>query len=391
MNPETVNGRITTAAVTLLLLLVAGCDSGEEVSGKRYFHDHKSFVIGADLSYVNQILDKGGEYRDSGRVEDPYKIFSKYGANTVRLRLWHNPVWTAGLYGPQETKIYNGFDDVALAASRARENCMSICLDFHYSDSWADPGAQVIPSAWQGVTADVLADSLYNYTYSTLLRLDAMGLMPEYVQVGNEINPGFLLPAGERWKNNGTSFLALLNSATSAVRDAASLSHIKPRIILHIAQPDNVDNWFTGLENRMPDFDILGLSYYYIWSAVRLDQISWYISSFRNRYGKDVMIVETAYPFTTANADNYPNIIDISKLVNGYPATPDSQLDYLVALTHEIADGGGRGIIYWEPAWITSQMITQWGTGSAWDCNTLFNFEGESLESMNFITQKYEY
>ncbi|MCA1756338.1 MAG: arabinogalactan endo-1,4-beta-galactosidase [Bacteroidales bacterium] len=374
-----------------LIILMGACNKKEEQDERRYFHDHTTFIMGADLSYVNQILDKGGEYRDSGRVEDPYSIFSKYGTNTVRLRLWHNPVWTAELYGPGTEKIYNGFEDVALAASRAREEGMSICLDFHYSDNWADPQKQVIPAAWQGLTADVLGDSLYNYTFKTLRKLDAMGLMPEYVQVGNEINPGFLLPSGDRWIGNGESFLSLLNRATDAVRDASAGSEIKSRIILHIAQPDHVDNWFAGIEDRMPDFDILGISYYYIWSEVRLDQLSWYISSFSNRYGKDVMVVETAYPFTTANADTYPNIIDTSRLVNGYPATPGGQLDYLVAMTREIAEGGGKGLIYWEPAWITSPLITQWGSGSAWDCNTLFNFEGETIESMNFMTRNYEF
>ena len=103
------------------------------------------------------------------------------------------------------------------------------------------------------------------------------------------------------------------------------------------------------------------------------------------------MIMETAYPWTSADADNYGNTFNSSKLVSGYPATMDGQYNYLVALTQEIIDGGGKGIFYWEPAWITSNMKDLGGTGSSWDNHTLFNSNGEVIKGMNFMTCPYKF
>ena len=101
--------------------------------------------------------------------------------------------------------------------------------------------------------------------------------------------------------------------------------------------------------------------------------------------------METAYPWTTLNADSYANTISISKLASGYPATTDGQYHYLLALTQEIINGGGKGIFYWEPAWITSNLKDLWGTGSSWDCNTFFDFQGEVLQGINFMTYHYKF
>jgi len=349
------------------------------------------FVMGADLSYVNQILDHGGIYRDSGQVKDPYLIFKEYGANVIRFRLFHNPVWTKTVYTPAGDQMYNDFNDVMLGIHRAKENGMKVCLDFHYSDSWADPGKQVVPEVWESLTLQVLRDSVYNYTYNILKKLDDAGLMPEFVQPGNEINPGFLLPLGNRWGENTTSFIYLMNGAISAIRKAGNESQIKPKIIIHIAQPENVSSWFAGLKQAgLADFDIIGFSYYYMYSEVPIENISTYVSTFKTDYGKDVMIMETAYPWTIENYDSYGNIIDADKLVPDYPASVNGQYQYLCKLTQEIIDGGGKGIFYWEPAWISSDMRDLWGHGSAWECNTFFNFEGNVIQGMKYMTFSYD-
>ena len=214
--------------------------------------------------------------------------------------------------------------------------------------------------------------------------------MPEYVQVGNEINPGFLLPQGARGNNNEANMITLLNGAIKAVRDAAALSTIKPKIIIHIAQPENVTAWFNGLAAKgLTDFDIAGISYYYMWSSVSLESLSNYIALIKSSVGKEVMVVETAYPWTTGYADSYGNIMNVSKLLPDYPATPDGQYRYIKKVTSEIIEGGGKGIMYWEPAWITSQLKTQWGQGSAWEPNTYFDFQGNVIKVMDFMTDKY--
>jgi arabinogalactan endo-1,4-beta-galactosidase len=358
----------------------------------RKFYKPSEFVMGADLSYANQILDHGGTYRDSGYIADPYQVLQKYGANVIRFRLFHNPTWTKTVYNPVGTQMYNDFADVKKGITKSKNAGMQVCLDFHYSDTWADPSKQGVPAAWQSLSLTLLKDSIYNYTIKTLQTLGQNGLMPEFVQVGNEINPGFLLPLGNRWNGNEANMILLLNSAIKAVRDAGASSTVKPKIIIHIAQPENVDGWFNGMADKgLTDYDIIGISYYYLWSTVSLQNLSNYISQVKTKYQKEVMIMETAYPWTSGNADSYGNIFNSSKLVPGYPASEEGQFNYLKSLTQEIIDGGGRGIFYWEPAWITSEMKDLWGTGSSWDNHTLFNFQGEPLKGIQYMTWQYKF
>ena len=359
----------------------------------RKFYTPSEFVMGADLSYVNQILDHGGIYKDSGNVEDPYRIFRKYGANVIRFRLFYNPTWTKTVYGASGTQLYNDYADVKKGISQSKAAGMQVCLDLHYSDTWADPSKQQKPAAWDTLTRiSVLADSLYNYTFRTLNNLGNNGLMPEYVQIGNEINPGLLLPQGNRWNGNEANMILLLNSGIRAVRDAGASNSIKPKIIIHIAQPENVDAWFNGLAAKgLADYDIIGISYYYLYSTVSIDDISTYISRIRAKYSKEVMIMETSYPWTSADADSYHDMFNASKLVPGYTATIDGQYNYLLVLTQKIIDGGGKGIFYWEPAWITSNLKDMWGSGSSWDNHTLFDFQGSVIKGMNYMTWHYKF
>jgi arabinogalactan endo-1,4-beta-galactosidase len=214
--------------------------------------------------------------------------------------------------------------------------------------------------------------------------------MPEYVQAGNEINPGFLLPQGNRWNGNENNFVYLINGALKAIRDAGNSSSVKPKIIIHIAQPENVDSWLNGMATRgLIDYDIIGISYYYMWSTTPLTSLSATISAIKNKYSRNVMIMETAYPWTTANADGYNNIITINKIHPSYPATKTGQFEYMKSLVQQVVKGGGKGIFYWEPAWITSNLKDSWGTGSAWDCNTLFDFSGNVNRGMRYMTWKY--
>jgi arabinogalactan endo-1,4-beta-galactosidase len=356
------------------------------------FYTPSEFVMGADLSYVNQILDHGGVYKDSGNFEDPYQIFKKYGANVIRFRLFYNPAWTKTVYGASGTQFYNDYADVKKGISKAKADGMQVCLDFHYSDTWADPSRQLKPAAWDTLTRiPVLEDSVYNYTFRTLNNLGSTGLMPEYVQIGNEINPGLLLPQGKRWNANEANMIILLNSGIRAVRDACASNTVSPKIILLIAQPENVDTWLNGLAAKgLTDYDIIGISYYYLYSTVSLNDVSTYVSQIRVKYSKEVMIMETAYPWTSGDADSYHDISNTSKLVAGYPATMDGQYNYLLALTQKIIDGGGKGIFYWEPAWITSNLKDLWGTGSSWDNHTLFDFQGSVIKGMNYMTWNYK-
>lgn len=378
----------------LLLAFLSSCFklSDQKQSGtgeKAKFYTPYEFVMGADLSYVNQILEHGYIYKDSGRIMNPYQIFHKYGANVIRFRLFHTPAWTKDLYGPTATKMYNDYEDVKKGIYESKSAGMQVCLDFHYSDTWADAGKQIKPAAWDTISRiNILKDSLYNYTFKTLIKLGQSGLMPEFVQVGNEINPGFLLPQGNRWDGNEASMILLLNAAIKAVRDASASSSIKPKVIIHIAQPENVGYWFDGLAAKgLTDFDIIGISYYKEWSTVALQDVNTYISKVKSTFSKDVMIMETSYPWTSLSADGKTVVIKPSQVDSRYPATTEGQYSYLCTLTQEVIEGGGKGIFYWEPAWITDP----WSTSAWYACFTLFNYQSDVIKGMQFMTYPYKF
>jgi len=145
----------------------------------------QDYYLGLDLSYVNELEDCGTIYFDqNGSEADLYQLLMDNGANIVRLRLWHNPEWTG----------YSNFEDVKKSIARAKEANMAVLLDFHYSDFWADPSRQWRPAAWNNIDDDgILGDSVYQYTYNTLKVLADEGLLPEIVQIGNEINGNILI------------------------------------------------------------------------------------------------------------------------------------------------------------------------------------------------------
>jgi arabinogalactan endo-1,4-beta-galactosidase len=388
--------RNVVAVYASLLLIAAGCQTDQSTPST----DSPEFYFGADLSYVNQILDGGGVYKDEGEIRSPYRIFKDHGSNLVRLRLWHNPAWTKEVYGAEGTQLYNDLYDVEKSIRLSKEQGLNVLLDFHYSDMWADPGRQEIPKAWlQITTMDVLKDSVYNYTFKTLTYLNSRGLLPEFVQIGNETNCGMMysnapnaFPALKGCDGHWQRLGEVVNAAIKAVRDVTENSTIKTKIIIHVADPKNVEYYFDNLTGtgRVTDFDILGVSFYPIWhTTVKVDQLSNSVASFKNKYAKEVMILETAYPFTSEANDSYNNLWGSETPIEGYPYTIDGQLAMMKKITQEVKDGGGVGVIYWEPAWISSPAKDLWGTGSSWENNTFFDFQGNVIPSIDFMEAVY--
>lgn len=348
------------------------------------------FNMGVDLSYVNQIEDYGGMYRDSGKIKDCFRILKDHGANTVRVRLWHTPAWVGNL---NNGKLYYDLYGVEKTIRRAKEAGMAVSLDIHYSDTWADPQKQETPQAWKNLPLAVLKDSVYQYTLSVLNYYKSKNLTPEMVQVGNETNNGMCWPVGKIIDNNFSAFAELLKSGIRAVRDFSVTSSVKPRIVLHEAQLQTAGWWLNGItEQGVTDYDITGLSHYTKWSSIKTMQgVTDTIRKLVNTYGKTVMVVETGYPWTVENADGYNNIFSASDTAPGYGISPQEQLRYLKDLTQAIINGGGKGIQYWEPAWISSRLPDGWGIGSAWENVTLFDFTGNVLTSADYMRFPYKF
>jgi arabinogalactan endo-1,4-beta-galactosidase len=282
---------------------------------------------------------------------------------------------------------------------------MKVLLDFHYSDRWADPGSQEIPAAWIDIKdIDVLEDSVYNYTFKTLSYLDEQNLMPEFVQIGNETNCGMMyefndnpvdgFPSCNGCQGKWGNLRKVINSAISAIRTVSATSITKTKILLHVADPVNVeffvDNVIEG--GTVSDFDMIGFSYYPLWhTGVPLSQLSNKVADFKSKYDKDIMILETAYPWTLDNNDSYNNIFGSQSPVSGFPFSVEGQRSIMEQIVQEVIDGGGIGIVYWEPAWITSSAKDLWGTGSSWENCALFDFDGNTTTGFDFMTSKYTF
>ncbi|MFL6549555.1 MAG: arabinogalactan endo-beta-1,4-galactanase [Povalibacter sp.] len=341
--------------------------------------------LGADLSFMNEMEDCGGIVREHGKPRDVFELFHEHGANIVRVRLWNNATWTQ----------YSNLDDVRKTLRRARNAGMHTLLDFHYSDDWADGDKQIIPEAWKDIAdVEVLSKALYDFTYATLTTLAKDGLMPDWVQVGNETN-GEILGRKEwgkerpiDWQRNAKLF----NAGIRAVRDAGKAAHGSPRVMLHIAQPENLEPWFAAASKAgVTDFDLIGISYYAKWSREPIAGLASAIRRLRATYKAQVVLVETAYPWTLDNVDEMTNVLGEDSLIAAYPATPEGQKRYLIDITQTVIDSGGIGVVYWEPGWISTRCRTRWGQGSGWENATFFDFrhDNEVLPAIDFFRYPY--
>lgn len=337
--------------------------------------------LGGDLSYVNEMEDCGAVYRKNDQPVDPFALLKAEGGNLVRLRIWNNATWTR----------YSNYPDVLKTIRRAHAAGLQVLLDFHYSDDWADGGKQIAPVAWAGLTTDQQVKALHDYTLDMLKRLDADGAMPEMVQVGNETNPELLggkVPGAPiNWERNAK----LLNAGIQAVQEAGRTGSIAPRIMLHIAQPENVLPWFDAATKAdVGGYDVIGISYYKKWSKYSPEQLKQTIAETKRRYGKDVIVVETGYPFTLEGADTASNLLGTDALVPGYPATPEGQHRFMVNITQLTVDAGGIGVVYWEPYWVSTKCGTRWGKGSDWENSTWFDYKAhEALPVFEFLRHDY--
>ena len=355
-----------TVSCSLLLLSMAASAAAPPtvVTGK------SDYYAGVDLSYVNEVESCGAEFRAGGKPRDAYELFAERGANLVRLRLWNNPDWTT----------FSTEADVTRSMERAKKAGMNVLLDFHYSDDWADPQKQTIPASWRADIddPDKLATHVYEYTRDVLARLNAKGLLPHMVQVGNEINTQMLRAADTKgdpidWTRNAK----ILNAGIRAVREARAKDGRSPLVMLHVAQPENVEPWFAaGVAAGVRDFDIIGVSYYPKWSSLNMTAAEAALARVRKRFDRPFVIVEVSYPFTLRDAgDKAPNLLGEDSLHRGYPATMRGQQRFMNDIVGMTLRAGGVGVVYWEPAWVSTRCPTRWGVGSHWENATLFDFQ----------------
>lgn len=302
----------------------------------------QAFALGGDISWLPQMEASGYKfYSDEGVEQDCFKILKEHGFNTIRLRTFVNPSLDkfSGHCSKEET--------VAMAL-RAQKWGMRVMIDFHYSDSWADPGKQRKPKAWEGHDFPALLKDLYDYTYDVMTALKTAGVFPEWVQVGNEIPGGMIYPEGST--ANWGQLAQLINKGYDAIKAVSP----KTKVILHIDQGNNSKrfiNWFDNAKANGAKYDVIGFSYYPWWLkdkpdyTLSIDDLGNNLKDMASRYGKEVMVVEAG----------------------GEDTNPGNTYDMLVAVikkVKEVPGGKGLGVLYWEPEGARSwsrYALSAWG------------------------------
>lgn len=365
--------------------------------------EYENFIRGVDVSMLSMIEDLGGRFYIDGEEGDALEILKNNGANYVRLKLWVDPY---DQYGNSYGGGNNDFETTLALAKRAKALGMGILINFHLSDWWADPAKQIKPKAWQNLSFSDLKTTLYNYMKNTLNAFEDEGIIPDMVQIGNEIPTGILHDDGKVGGGitDFSKLVELLKSAIAGVRDSAAFN---AKIILHLDHGG--DNslylwWFGNVLNVEPnlDFDVIGLSFYPMWHGT-MEGLQYNLNDISRRYNKDVVIVETAYAYTLLDGDGEGNVfISSDENIAGYPATPQGQFDFmndLESIILNVPNGRGLGYFYWEPTWLPVEGAV-WGTAAGcayandstkptntWDNLTLFDFGGNALESIVLLNE----
>ena len=319
---------------------------------------------------LKQVEENGGLFYENGNQIDPIQIFKDKGINTARIKIWHTP-----------SLNYNNLESVLEIADRASSVGLDLFLDFHYSDTWADPSSQTKPSAWVDLNFETLCDSLEQYSHHVITKLKNQNTLPKYVQIGNETDCGFLWPDGyvcdesnndSQWNKLRDLFMHAIEGINSALDTQDTL-----KIISHVSSGGN---WFfNNLIGQGVDIDILSISYYPMWHGT-LSDLNQNMDELGNEFQKPVLIVETAYPFTLQWNDNTNNILGLeTQLLEDYEASEEGQFTFLHDLITLVDENDyGLGICYWAPDWISTNQF-----GSPWENQALFDFDGELLDAIS--------
>jgi arabinogalactan endo-1,4-beta-galactosidase len=291
------------------------------------------YAVGADLSFLKSAEDSGFAFRENDSIKPGLQIFRDHGYNWIRLRLFHTP-----------KELPNNLEYTIALAKKAREMGYKFLLDFHYSDTWADPGKQFTPKAWEKMTHQELVKAVFNYSSETIKAFKLANVLPDMVQVGNEVINGMLWPDGklpENWDN----FADLMLAGINGVFDGCNPLEF-PDIMIHIDQGGNKEKtkyFFDKLLSYGIKFDYIGQSYYPWWHGTLLNLRNNMIFMAKE-YKKPIILVEVAY---CASPTEY------RKKPAPFPETPEGQREFLNEVNNIVLstpDNLGVGIFWWEPA-----------------------------------------
>ncbi|BAV09035.1 arabinogalactan endo-1,4-beta-galactosidase [Filimonas lacunae] len=308
-------------AAGLLVLLSTGCKKYDTPSNVPTAHPYVSaMTMGADVSWLTEMEDAGKVFYDTAGVQkDCIELLKTLGVKAIRLRVWVNP-----------TSGYNNLADVTAKAKRVQAAGLGLMIDFHYSDTWADPANQTKPAAWASLDVAGLQDAIYQHTYSVLNSLKGNGITPKWVQVGNETNNGMLWPEGQA-SSSMANFASFINAGYNAVKAVDSAA----KVIVHLSNgyDTSLFRWmFDGLTANNAKYDVIGMSLYpdvTTWQSLnKLCEAN--MQNMIKSYNKEVMLCEIGMPVASG-------------------AACKRFIEDLTERVYNLPDHKGLGMFYWEP------------------------------------------
>jgi len=324
-----------------------------------------------------KLEEQGVIYKDGGKPKDIFAIFHDRGATCVRLRLFVQPNGKGG--------VVNDYAYTIALAKRVKAAGLLFSLDFHYSDTWADPGQQRTPAAWRDLSFPHLVNQTRDYTADTLKAFKDAGVTPDVVQIGNEITHGLLWPLGglgiKRFSDDAAfdRVAELLKADVDGIHLALG-NDTPTKIMIHIDGADatsTVKWFFDHINARHVPFDMIGLSYYPTWGG-DLSHVKTTLAMAAKAYGKPIVIAETAYPFADSPA------LEGRKKSFKWPLTPEGQKQYLedlLQLVRETPGGLGAGVLYWYPESVPPKTSSEpmWNGGD----EAMFDHDGNALPAFD--------
>ena len=366
----------SVALVCLLATISASIAAEDQLAGQSTTN---RFLLGGDISGLAKLEECHGTYRDKGQVGDLIAILSDNGCNCSRLRLFVDPQY--------KNLVVNDLPYTLALAKRVKQAGHFLLLDLHYSDTWADPGKQFTPAAWNRMSPEALERQVKKYTAEVISRFDEAGVRPDIVQIGNEITNGMLWPHGKIVHKGSESdkreswdrFTRLLKAGVAGVESVADSPEIK--IMLHI---DRGGDWkrtkyfFDQLDSRRVKFDMIGQSFYPWWHG-KLSDLKINLKETAHRYNKPIVVVETGYPHRGPQWSSRSNM--------QWPISPAGQAQFLqdvIETTQQTPNGLGAGVLYWYPEAIKVDGLHIWEGGSV----GLFDESGSSLPALRSFLKR---
>lgn len=315
------------------------------------------FIKGVDASFLPEIRTTNISFYNAETIkEDMLLTLKNAGVNTIRLRIWNNP-----------TNRHSNLTEAKTFAEEIKQLNMKVWVTVHYSDTWADPGAQTKPLTWQNINFSQLKDSVYYFTKNIVQQIN-----PDYIQIGNEINNGLLWPDGST--NNLNQMVELLQSGAKAIRNVNTSS----KIMIHHAGYKNAEWFFNQIKSV--DYDFIGISYYPTWHGKSLDTLQLQLNILNTNFNKPTIIAETSYPFTFGYNDWTNNIIgDSGQILPQFNATESGQKAYLQSILNisKLAENC-LGFCYWGADYVSFKG-PEAKNGSSYENQAFWNFNNKAL------------